>query len=506
MEVHKLNLDSLGRFSPLLSDYLNQDQKIQPFYNRFPDLDNFSSQILEKSNQKIDRNTLVKSLLIQNEGLKLSKLSSSNIEALEADTTFTVTTGHQLCLFTGPLYFIYKIISCINLAQKLNNQFEDKHFVPVFWMASEDHDFEEINHVHLFGKKVSWNNDKKGPVGRMQLQDFDEVLDDLNSILGEGENAAYLSSLFKEAYSKKNLAQASRYLVNELFGKYGLVIIDGDDALLKSKLESIVKNDIEKSKYFKQLSSTTNALGLHYKKQAHVREINFFKLSDGSRKRIESNQDLDLPLDSYSPNVLMRPLFQELVLPNVAYVGGGAEIAYWMQLKDVFDSENIVFPMLVLRNSALVLDSSKSKKINKLNLKLEDLFQTESQLHKSYVLRNTNFSDDFSTQNNAIEELYSALADKFEDSAIKSSIDAEKNKNLKSFDSLAKKLLKYEKNKHAISLNQISNLKKALFPQDSLQERFDSFIPYYLKYGEDFIKILKEEFDPLDTNFVILAH
>jgi uncharacterized protein YllA (UPF0747 family) len=506
MEVYKLNLDSLRRFSPLMSDYLNQDKKIQPFYNRFPSSENFSNQVSEKSNQKIDRDNLVRSLILQNENLELSKSTSANIESLKSDNTFTVTTGHQLCLFTGPLYFIYKIISCINLAQKLNNQFENKHFVPVFWMASEDHDFEEVNHAHLFGKKVSWKNDKKGPVGRMDLQSLDKVLDDLDDILGEGENARYLSKLFREAYSKFNLAQASRYLVNELFGKYGLVVIDGDDILLKSKLESIVRNDVESSKYFEKLTNTTNALALNYKKQAHVREVNFFKLSENSRERIVGNQNVDLPMEFYSPNVLMRPLYQELVLPNIAYVGGGAELAYWMQLKDVFELENIVFPMLVLRNSALVLDSNKTKKINKLNLKLEDLFLSEHELHKSYVLKNSSFSDDFSAQINAFEKLYSDLVTKFDDSAIKSSIDAEKNKNLKSFDSLAKRLLKHEKNKHSVNLNQITNLKESLFPQNSLQERFDNFIPYYLKYGEDFIKILKQEFDPLDSNFVILAH
>lgn len=506
MEVTKLNLDSASRFSPLISDYLSQDKKIKPFYNKFPSSENFSSQILEKSNQKIDRDILVKSLLLQNESLELSKSTSTNIESLKRESTFTVTTGHQLCLFTGPLYFIYKIISCINLAQKLNSQFQNKHFVPVFWMASEDHDFKEINHINLFGKKVSWETDENGAVGRMSLKNFDKVLQELDSILGESENAAYLSNLFKEAYSKDNLAQASRYLVNELFGKYGLVIIDGDDSLLKNKLESIVKNDVEKSKYFEQLSKTSEALGLHYKKQAHVRDVNFFKLTENSRERISENEEVDFPIDFYSPNVLMRPLFQELVLPNIAYVGGGAEIAYWMQLKDVFETENIVFPMLVLRNSALVLDSSKTKKINKLNLKLEDLFISEHELHKAYVLRNSAFSVGFGTQNDAIEKLYSDLAAKFDDLAIKSSIDAEKNKNLKSFDSLVKRLLKHEKNKHSISLNQISSLKESLFPYNSLQERFDNFIPYYLKYGEDFIKILKQEFDPLDTNFVILAH
>jgi len=492
MDIHKLNLDSLSRFSPLISDYLNQDQKLKPFYNRFPDEKNFSKQISEKKNQKLDRAVLVEALISQNKDLELSKQSSSNIKSLAEDNVFTITTGHQLCLFTGPLYFIYKIISCINLAEKLNNQFEDKQFVPLFWMASEDHDFEEVNHANLFGKKICWHSNQSGAVGRMNLNNLDVVLDELDAILGESENASYLSNLFRKAYStKSNLAQASRFLINELFGKYGLVVIDGDDILLKKQFKSIIKNDIEKSKYFQCLSNRSNLLSLNYKKQANVREINFFKLTPNSRERIDYNQEIDLPLDSYSPNVLMRPLFQEFILPNIAYVGGGAEIAYWMQLKDVFKLENIVFPMLVLRNSALVIDSNKTKKLEKLNLSFENLFLSEHELHKLFVLNNTNFNNDLSSPIKLIEDIFTSLAKNYEDSSIKSSINAEKNKQLKSFETFSKKLLKYEKNKHTVSLNQITKIKNSLFPKNIFQERFDSFIPFYLRYGENFIETLK---------------
>ena len=116
MKTYKLDYSS--RFSPLISDYLSQNQKLRPFYNRFPSSVNFSDQISEKLKQNIDRETLVDSLLNQNKEISLSEKSSSNIQSLINQDTFTVTTGHQLCLFTGPLYFIYKIISCINLAEK----------------------------------------------------------------------------------------------------------------------------------------------------------------------------------------------------------------------------------------------------------------------------------------------------------------------------------------------------------------------------------------------------
>ena len=506
MKSQKLNLDFASRFSPLVCDYLTQNKKLKPFYNRFPENENFSKQIIEKENQKIDRDTLAQVLLNQNKDFDLSQKTQSNINSLSNNNVFTVTTGHQLCLFTGPLYFIYKIISTLNLTEKLNNQFKDKHFVPVFWMASEDHDFEEINHVNLFGKKISWNTTQKGAVGRMSLDNFDSVLNELDSILGSCSNSNYLSSLFRKAYSQSNLAKASRYLVNELFGKYGLVVIDGDDVLLKEKLSSIIKNDIEKSKYFETISKTSGLLSKHYKKQSNVREINFFELNDNSRKRIDSNKKVDLSNYCYSPNVLMRPLYQEILLPNIAYVGGPSEIAYWMQLKDFFDFEKIVFPMLVLRNSALIVDDNKHKKIKKLDLNFDDLFLSVHEIQKSFVLKNTAYTEDFTYQNKLIEELFGSLANKYQDSSIKSSIDAEKSKCLKSFDNLSKKLLKHEKNKHSTSLNQITNIKKSLFPHNSSQERFDNFIPFYLKYGDGLFDILKSEFDPLDTNFVILAH
>ena len=506
MRVEKTPYHQTKSFSKFIIDYISGDKSLAPFYNRLPNLENFKAQIQEKQKQPVNRKVLVESLNQQYGNLVTTEIVKVNIQSLAAENTFTVATGHQICLFTGPLYFIYKIISTLNLAEKLNKQFKDKHFVPVFWMASEDHDFEEINHVNLFGKKISWNTTQKGAVGRMSLDNFDSVLNELDSILGSCSNSNYLSSLFRKAYSQSNLVKASRYLVNELFGKYGLVVIDGDDVLLKEKLSSIIKNDIEKSKYFETISKTSGLLSKHYKKQSNVREINFFELNDNSRKRIDSNKKVDLSNYCYSPNVLMRPLYQEILLPNIAYVGGPSEIAYWMQLKDFFDFEKIVFPMLVLRNSALIVDDNKHKKIKKLDLNFDDLFLSEHEIQKSFVLKNTAYTEDFTYQNKLIEELFGSLANKYQDSSIKSSIDAEKSKCLKSFDNLSKKLLKHEKNKHSTSLNQITNIKKSLFPHNSSQERFDNFIPFYLKYGDGLFDILKSEFDPLDTNFVILAH
>ena len=151
--AYKLKYKDTFQFSDLVLDYLNEDKKIKPFINYFPRKENFIKQIKLKEKQKINRNVLVEILKKQNQSLKLSTKTDNNIDLILNTNTFTITTGHQLCLCTGPLYFIYKVISTINLCEKLTEQNEGYHFVPVFWMASEDHDLEEINHINLFGKR-----------------------------------------------------------------------------------------------------------------------------------------------------------------------------------------------------------------------------------------------------------------------------------------------------------------------------------------------------------------
>ena len=245
MEASKIPYQETNKFSKLVVDYVNENPTIEPFINHFPTLDNFEKQIIEKRNHSVDREILVEVLQQQNSNLSLSNQSQQNIEHLLIKDTLTVTTGHQICIFTGPLYFIYKIISTINLCEQLTAEYPTNNFVPIFWMASEDHDFQEINHIHLFGKKIEWESEQNGAVGRMNLDGFVTVLDELKSVLGTSENAKELISLFDKTYLQHdNLADATRYLVNELFGEYGLIILDGDDKKLKKQFISIVKKDI----------------------------------------------------------------------------------------------------------------------------------------------------------------------------------------------------------------------------------------------------------------------
>ena len=509
MKVDKISYQETNKFSKLALDYLNKDEKLKPFVNHFPTLENFGKQINEKQDHLVNRDILVEVIRKQNASFSLSEKSKNNIDLLADKRTFTVTTGHQLCLFTGPLYFIYKIISTINLAEQLQKQYPKNNFVSVFWMATEDHDFQEVNHINLFGKEMEWDSKQTGAVGRMSLNGFESVLTELKSVLGTSENAKKLISLFENAYlNHDNLTEATRYLVNELFGEYGLIILDGDDKRLKQQFIPTIKKDILEQGFKKSITKCSDDLANEYKAQAYVRPINFFKLSDGKRELIKgviTEKEIDEYPENFSPNVLLRPLYQETILPNIAYIGGGAEVNYWMQLKTAFQQENIPFPILLLRNSAMLLNVGQNKKRQDLGFSIADLFLDEHQLQKKFVLSQKGAVVSLKDEINSLEDMYVSILAKTTDVGLQISIKSQHQKQLKSLVQLEEKLLRLAKQKNESSLNQISKIKQQLFPNNSLQERHDNFISFYLTHGENFIKIMKENLNLLNPNFVVLS-
>ena len=509
MEASEIPYQETNKFSKLVIDYVNENPKVEPFINHFPTLDNFEKQIIEKNNHPVNRQIIVEVLQKQNSNLCLSNQSQENIERLLSKDTLTVTTGHQLCIFTGPLYFLYKIISTINLCEQLTAKYPANNFVPIFWMASEDHDFKEINHIHIFGKKIEWESEKNGAVGRMNLDGFSTVLDELKSVLGTSDNANKIIILFEKTYLQHdNLADATRYLLNELFGEYGLVILDGDDKKLKKQFTPIIKKDILLQGFEKTIIKCGRDLEEAYRKQAYARNINFFKLSEGKRELIKADiteSEIEENPQQFSPNVLLRPLYQETILPNIAYIGGGAEIAYWMQLKIVFKKENIPFPILVLRNSAMLLNESHNKKREKLDFSISDLFLDEHQLQKKFILSQTEVDISLQNEIKNMELVYASILKKTTDIGLQNSIKAQLQKQQNSVKQLEQKLIRLEKKKNESSLLKIRKLKVNLFPNNSLQERNDNFSSFYLTYGENFIKIIKDNLNPLNPNFVVLT-
>ncbi|MBL4715317.1 MAG: bacillithiol biosynthesis cysteine-adding enzyme BshC [Bacteroidia bacterium] len=522
-----ISYSDTNSFSKLVLDYLSGDEKLKPFYNLFPSIDSFKTAIDLKSKEKTNRELLVKVLEQQYLDIDASELVKNNIKSLLDKNTYTVTTGHQLCLFTGPLYFLYKVVDIINLAKTLNQHYPDHDFVPIYWMVTEDHDFAEINHAHVFGKKIEWVKEVAGPIGRIETTSLESIIVELEEVLGDHENAKYLIGLFKDSYLKHdNLAKATQYLVNELFGEYGLVILDPDCKELKNEFTDIIKSDIIEQTNYKLVNETIDELkSAGYHDQVKPREINVFYLEDDLRARIveesgkyqvldneisftkeELENELEKNSEKFGPNVVTRPLYQEKILPNLAYIGGGAEVAYWFEYKKMFEHHNIAFPIIFLRNSVMVLDEATQKNMEKLQLIETQLFKDENTLIKEYVEANSNEEITLKEEMNAMNEIFVKVVKKTEyvDKSLVGMIMAENKKQVNAFNNIEGRLRKAEKAKFETEQNKINKIKEKLFPDGHLQERHDNFITYYMRYEKDFIGSLIEHLDPLEFKFTIL--
>ncbi len=529
MSIEKIEYKKTGYFSKLMVDYLAEDKELSKFYGRFPNLENFEDQLnnKKKSFSQQSRNVLVAQLKKQYEGFKISKAISTHIEKLKESNTFTVTTGHQLNIFTGPLYFLYKIFSTINLAEQLNSKYSKNHFVPIYWMASEDHDFDEINYFNFRGKKVHWEKNSKGAVGELSTEGLDAVLEAFSKELGASENALKLISLFKESYIQhKNLADATRYLANTLFAEYGLVIIDGNDSTLKKAFIPYAEKELFENLSNKKVSKTTERLtALNYSEQVHPREINLFYLKENLRERIiekdkkyfinesdisftseEIEKELQNHPERFSPNALLRPLFQEVILPNLCYIGGGGELAYWFQLKDYFDEVAVDFPILLLRNSALLIPKNLSEKLTKLDVSIADLFQKQENLEAQHTKKLSEIEIDFTSQRALLKKQFVALYKlaKETDQSFYGAVAAQEKKQLNGLDHLEKRLLKAQKRKLSDQLERLTDIQDSLFPKQSLQERTVNFSEFYLEYGEKLFDEIKRNLEPLTLEFSVI--
>jgi bacillithiol biosynthesis cysteine-adding enzyme BshC len=528
MKVTQIPFQKTGFFSKTMHDYLEKNENIQPFYNNFPDISGFHNQIEEKQKtyRLQSRITLVDALKKQYKSFEVSEKTAENIELLKQQNTFTITTGHQLNLFTGPLYFLYKIISTINLSEELSEKFPEQNFVPIYWMATEDHDFDEINYFNFDGKKVQWNGEDGGAVGRFSTEGLQDVFDVFSNHLGNSKNAKYLKSLFSDAYLKHdNLAKATRFIANKLFAEFGLVIIDGDDASLKQLFNPFVKEELEQQISFTAVSKTIVELEKNYKIQVNPREINLFYLGDDFRERIifEDNlykvnntaitfskaeilAEVDKNPKAFSPNVIMRPLFQEVILPNLCYIGGGGEMAYWFELKAYFEKVNIPFPILLLRNSVQVVSEKQATKLEKLNISFEELFLNQNDLLSKKVIENSEIKTDFTEKIKFLQNQFSDLKEvaKKTDVSFVNAVNAQERKQINGLENLEKRLLIAEKRRQKDLVTRITLLQNELLPNQSLEERQRNFSEYYLEYGDTFIENLKLSLKPLQLEFTVI--
>ena len=507
--------------------FLSENQKELKDFIGIPfSKDAFQKQALLKSKEfgTEKRELLVRELNKKYASIQETGIYKKNIDLLKNENCFTITTGHQLSLLTGPIYFIYKILHVIKQCDELKVSYPDLQFVPVYWMASEDHDFDEIKSFMLFGNEIKWNTEQSGAVGRMTLDGLQEVKNKIADVFQNNDSSE--AKEWIEKLNGKTYGEAFFKLIHHLFGKYGLLIIDADNLNLKKSFSPIIKEEL--SSFFSMeevLGTTKKLLAIKIKAQVNPREINLFFLSKNKRERIiyenenyiiggqcyskdELLQLLEDQPESFSPNVILRPLYQEYILPNLCYVGGLGELNYWLQLKSSFERIKLSFPLLQARSSLIYIDKTTKNKMITVGVQEAEIFKTIGELTKSFLSRNPEGTLDFSKINELSTNIKKELSKKTEtiDPALLPFIGAEITRIEKQLKTIQTRLEKSIKLKHEKALKNIIQIKENLFPNNNLQERSLNFLQL-CKNGEisAFIETLFQTIDPFNSDILILT-
>jgi bacillithiol synthase len=522
-----LNFKETGYFSRIITDYLNKANTLRPFYEHEVSLDGIKAAIRNREAFPTDRAVLVKTLIGQYGKIELKPAVQHSIDKLEQKNTFTITTAHQPAIFTGNLYFVYKIIHVIRLAAFLSDELPDYQFVPVFFMGSEDADLEELGKIYLDEDKLVWETNQTGAVGRMKTEGLDRIVERISGEFSLEPFGEELIALLKTTYLQSlDIQTATLKLIDHLFSEYGLIVLIADDTDLKKEMIPVFADDLFHQKPSAIVAETISELSEHYKVQAKPREINLFYLKDNIRGRIEKvkqkyiihdsglsfdeeglKEELVAFPDRFSPNVILRGLFQETILPNIIFVGGGGETAYWLELKNLFAYYHIPFPVLVLRNSFLIIKKKYKEKLDKTGLIPSDIFRDEEILIEEIVHRESRNRLNLLKEIEEASLFYKNLEETSRqvDPSIANHVIALQAKALKPIRELEKKLLKAEKRKFEERRRQIHYLKSSLFPLNGLQERIENFMPYYASMGPKFLELLFENSGTLEQKFIILS-
>ena len=511
----------------MMLDYVKEDEKLKEFYKHSVSLEGIKSSIEARKQFKNPRDLLVRELQKQYKDILLTEKQQQNLQALLNENTFTVCTAHQPNIFTGPLYFIYKILHAVKLANHLNDAIPDNKFVPVYYMGSEDADLDELGHINLNSEKLEWQTKQTGAVGRMKVDK--QLITLIDRIAGQIEvqpDGKELTALFREAYKVgESVQQATLKVVNELFKAFGLLVLIPDNAELKRAFNPVVKRELVEQFSHPLVQKTSEELQANYKVQASGRPINLFYLTDTKRERIEKDEErftvkelglswtqeemlaeADAHPESFSGNVILRGVFQESILPNVAFIGGGGEIAYWLELKRVFEASKVPYPVLIVRNSFVLIDKDQIALTEKLGFEITDLFQETAQLVNQLVTRDSTVQITLTEEKEQLQAFYRDLkkvTDKI-DPTLSRHTEALQVQALEKVEILEKKMLRAEKRKFAAQQRQISKLRQQLFPGNSLQERQENFSSFYAKYGREWLTKIYDASLALEQEFGIL--
>ncbi|MFC2156287.1 bacillithiol biosynthesis cysteine-adding enzyme BshC [Acidobacteriota bacterium] len=527
--------------SPLVSDYLYRYEKVAGFYNGdFRDLQIIRNRT--ESYQSIDyhRKELTSILKEQNRGYGCGETTLANIDKLRQDTTCAVVTGQQVGLFSGPLYTIYKTLTAIKLADILNKR-GDGYFVPVFWLASEDHDIAEIDHIDLLDKnneaqRIRFeldDHDFQTPASKILLtQDVSRCLDQLNELTHDSEFKGEVLSHLSEAYRPgRSFVEAFAMWMTRLFESFGVIFIDASHSGLKAFGKDIFAREIDDVSPSTRIARET-AESLRrddYPIQVPLREgiLNLF-LSEGRRlsikfegevfflegsssplKKSELLSILDKEPFAFSPNVLLRSVYQDKILPTAAYIGGPGEIAYFAQLKGVYEKYGVDMPVIYPRTSISLVENKVNIVLTNFNLDVSDIWQNidttikdilidliPESLEESLLRARTNLERDFETIS---EELDSV------DPTLQKAAETSLGKIKQQVEFLETKILRAQKRQNEIVVQRLMKAKNNLHPGGRPQERVFNIVPFLFKYGYTIIEKLFREIDILDPDHQVLS-
>ncbi len=514
-------------FSKLINDYLEGKGTALDFVQYAPNLEGYRAAIEGRKKHPINRNLLFDVLTKQYANLPQENAVNNQIALLNKDNTFVVTTAHQPNLFTGPLYFFYKIIHAIQLAASLKAAFPECNFVPVYYMGSEDADLEEVGSFNLDAKNYQWATKQTGAIGRMQVDDALLVLlkqlESYWTILPQGQKAL---EILKEAYQKgKTISEATLSFVHAFFGSKGLLVLQPDDAALKAAFIPVMEKELMSGFSHEAIQPTIAAMSKDYHVQSEGRSINLFYLKDNLRARIEKQGEQFIVVDTdiqftqveiitelhqhperFSPNVILRGVYQETILPGIVFVGGGGELAYWMELKNVFQAVGVHYPLLQLRNSFLLVSHKQAEQWSAMQFEEQDLFKPVLELEIAYVKKHTNTKLDLQDQLNQLSNLYINI--KNQAVQVDASLGAHAENLAQQVKAkllaLEKKMLRAERRKQSVDIQRIHRIKKELFPQDNLQEREEHFSKWVGQYDLSWIDTIMENSKGLESKFSII--
>jgi len=524
----KIPYQNTGLFSQLVRDYVDGKATAMDFVNYAPNFEGVQKAINARKDFKVNRPLLVEVLKAQYANVTSTKSVHDNIELLLADNTYVITTAHQPNIFTGPLYFFYKIIHAIKLAAELKKQFPQNNYVPVYYMGSEDADIDEVGSFYLGGDKLQWNTKQTGAIGRMKVDDaLLSLLKDIEGYWSVKNQGKEVMEALGKAYKKGATINVATFnLVDSYFGQYGLVVIQPDDAKLKSCFIPVMEKELLTQFSHKALQPTLATLREQYHVQTEGRLINLFYLKENTRARIELNDGKYTVVDSnisftqaeiiaelhahperFSPNVILRGLYQETILPGIVFIGGGGELAYWMELKNVFAAANVHYPVIQLRNSFLFIKEKMAKQWADLGFELNELFQSLIPLEAQFVKTHTHNDLSLLTSINALETLYLSIKEQVEkvDATLGVHTINLSIQSAKKLVELEKKILKAEKRKQATSLERIHHIKHSLFPENSLQERVENFAEWVGDYGWAWVEAILQDSNAMEQSFTIIS-